>query len=60
MCIEHLEAGTAAPRLENVTPVSAQARDRKLRLPNQDRQTINRLLTRFLNADCAAFDSYSV
>ena len=47
MCIEHLEAGTAAPRLENVAPVSALTRDRKLRLLNQDRQTINRLLTRF-------------
>ena len=47
MCIERLEAGTAAPRLENVAPVSALTRDRKLRLLNQDRQTINRLLTRF-------------
>ena len=45
--IKHLEAGAAAPRLEYVTAVSDLAGDRELRLLNQDRQKINRLLTHF-------------
>ena len=45
--IKHLEAGAAAPRLEYVTAVSGLAGDRELRLLNQDRQKINRLLTHF-------------
>ena len=45
--IKHLEAGAAAPRLENVTAISGLAGDRELRLLNQDRQKINCLLTHF-------------
>ena len=48
MCIDYLEAGTAAPWLENGTAVSGLTGNLKLRLLNQDRETLNRLKARFL------------
>ena len=57
--IKYLEAGTAGPRLENVTAISNLAGDQEPGLLNQDKTEDQSPLDSLLNADCAACDSYS-